>query len=113
MPYARHYVGPPWPPDVRAYDYVLMLSCSDLAWEFLRRNPDYQCAYRLSRHSPLRPRVLKSGLRLLWLGRADRRARAWGLHPFCRSGAAGAGGSAVLGGVPGCPRARRRHRAPP
>ena len=97
MPYARHYVGPPWPPDVRAYDYVLMLSCSDLAWEFLRRNPDYQCDYQLSRNSLSRPRRLSSGVQLLQLGRADRRAITWGLHPFCRSGAASAGGSPGAG----------------
>ena len=82
MPYARHYVGPPWPPDVRSYDYVLVLSGSDLAWEFLRRNPDYQRAYRISRNSLSRPRTLKSGVQLLRLGRCDRRALAWGLHPF-------------------------------
>ncbi|MEW6122409.1 transcriptional regulator domain-containing protein [Sphingomonas daechungensis] len=29
-----------------AYDYIEKLSPSDLAWEFLRRNPDYQKAYR-------------------------------------------------------------------
>ena len=45
----RHYVGPSWPPDIGAYDYALALCPSDLAWEFLRRNPDYQRDYRLSR----------------------------------------------------------------
>ena len=110
MPYARHYVGPPWPPDPRDYTYVLMLSCSDLAWEFLRRNPDYQCDYQLSRNSLSRPRMLNSGVRMLRLGRADRGALAWGLHPFCGSGAAGARGPPLLAGMPRGPRARRRHR---
>ena len=82
MPYARHYVGPSWPPDVRAYNYVLMLSCSDLAWEFLRRNPDYQRDHRLSQHSLWRTSRLSSGVQLLRLGRNDRRPLAWGLHPF-------------------------------
>ena len=45
----RHYVGPSWPPDIGAYDYALTLCASELAWEFLRRNPDYQRDYRLSR----------------------------------------------------------------
>lgn len=44
--FARHYVGPPLPADVRAYDYVCSVPLSDLAWEFLRRNPHYQHAYR-------------------------------------------------------------------
>jgi len=29
-----------------AYDYIDTLSPGDLAWEFLRRNPDYRKAYR-------------------------------------------------------------------
>ena len=29
-----------------AYDYIDKLTPGDLAWEFLRRNPDYRNAYR-------------------------------------------------------------------
>lgn len=29
-----------------AYDYIDSLTPGDLAWEFLRRNPDYRNAYR-------------------------------------------------------------------
>lgn len=29
-----------------AYDYIDQLTTSDLAWEFLRRNPDYRIAYQ-------------------------------------------------------------------
>ena len=29
-----------------AYDYVDQLTPSEIAWEFLRRNPDYQESYR-------------------------------------------------------------------
>jgi len=32
-----------------AYDYVDQLTPTDLAWEFLRRNPEYQRAYRAIR----------------------------------------------------------------
>ncbi|MBG6118650.1 MULTISPECIES: transcriptional regulator domain-containing protein [unclassified Sphingobium] len=28
-----------------AYDYIDQLTPGELAWEFLRRNPDYQAAY--------------------------------------------------------------------
>jgi hypothetical protein len=30
---------------VTAYDYAAALDAGGLAWEFLRRNPDYQSAY--------------------------------------------------------------------
>ena len=59
MPRLRHYVGPSWPPDIGAYDYVLALCPSDLAWEFLRRNPDYQRDYHLSRRGSRHMRRLK------------------------------------------------------
>ncbi|WP_254701248.1 transcriptional regulator domain-containing protein [Neorhizobium galegae] len=29
-----------------AYDYIDQLTTSDLAWEFLRRNPDYRFAFQ-------------------------------------------------------------------
>jgi hypothetical protein len=29
-----------------AYDYIDQLTTSDLAWEFLRRNPDYRIAFQ-------------------------------------------------------------------
>ena len=32
--------------DASAYDYVLDLAPSQLAWEFLRRNPSYQDDFR-------------------------------------------------------------------
>lgn len=31
-----------------AYDYLDDLSPADLAWEYLRRNPDYQSDYQLA-----------------------------------------------------------------
>ena len=37
-----------WPPTRAAYDYVLTLNDEEIAWEGLRRNPDYQRHYRLS-----------------------------------------------------------------
>ena len=38
----RHYVGPPWPPTLEAYDYTRTLTRRDWAWEGLRRDPVYQ-----------------------------------------------------------------------
>jgi hypothetical protein len=82
MPRLRHYVGPDWPIDLTRYAYVLNLCRSDLAWEFLRRNPAYQRDYRLSRRGPGRPRRLGSGQYLTRLRRRSLRCSAWGLDPF-------------------------------
>ena len=82
MPRLRHYVGPSWPPHIGAYDYVLALCPSDLAWEFLRRNPLYQRDYRLSRRGYGHTRRLKNGRYLTRVRRHTLRCIAWGLHPF-------------------------------
>lgn len=78
----RHHVGPAWPPDVTAYDYVLTLCWSDLAWEFLRRNPAYQRDYRLNRKGRMPPRLLKSGVPLICIRRHTPRAHQWDLSTF-------------------------------
>jgi hypothetical protein len=102
----RHYVGPSWPPDIGAYDYALTLCPSELAWEFLRRNPAYQRDYRLSRRGRQRTRRLKGGRQLTRVRRYTPRSGAWGLHPFRRSGAAGTASPGLLAGKRGCPRSR-------
>jgi hypothetical protein len=79
----RHYVGPlPWPPDRGVYDYTLTLCLSDLAWEYLRRQPLYQHAYQLSRAGIAQPRRLRSGLRLTRVRKCALRAESWCLHSF-------------------------------
>jgi hypothetical protein len=78
----RSYVGPRWPLRITAYDYVLALSPSDLAWEFLRRNAQYQRAYRLSRRGLHRPGRLSSGHLFTRVRRHTLGSIAWGLHPF-------------------------------
>lgn len=82
MPYLRHYVGPSWPPHIGAYDYALALCPSDLAWEFLRRNADYQRDYRLGRRGIQRTRRLRTGLHLTRVRRHTLRSITWGLIPF-------------------------------
>jgi len=89
MPRLRHYVGPIWPLDTAAYDYVLQLAPSDVAWEFLRRNRDYQRDYRVTLRGRQRPRRLKSGQHLTRVRRHPPRAGHWGLCPFRRSEIAG------------------------
>jgi hypothetical protein len=112
MPYLRHYVGPSWPPRVGAYDYALALCHSDLAWEFLRRNPDYQRDYRLSRPGLQHTRRLKSGHRLTRIRRHTLRSSRWDLHPFCRSGDAGPRSSPLLDDQRRCSNPRRHLRSP-
>ena len=82
MPRLRHYVGPDWPLELACYAYLLNVCRSDLAWEFLRRNPDYQQDYRLSRRGVDRPRRLGSGQDLTRLRRRSPRCERWGLDPF-------------------------------
>src|SRR5262245_23300823 len=78
----RFYVGPRCPLRITAYDYVFALSPSDLAWEFLRRNAQYQRAYRLSRRGLRRSGRLSSGHLFTRVRRHTLGSIAWGLHPF-------------------------------
>jgi hypothetical protein len=55
---------------------------SDWAWEFLRRNPDYQADWRASVPRRLSHVTLKDGTRLLRLRRRYPRAERWGLYAF-------------------------------
>ena len=57
----------------QAYDYLDELPASDLAWEYLRRNPDYQDDFQVAARQP---------------GQDDRIAR-WGLRCPDRSWAPG------------------------
>jgi hypothetical protein len=78
----RTCIGPRWPPPITAYEYTLALSPSDLAWEFLRRNAQYQRAYRLSRRGSERSGRLSSGLLFIRIRRRTLRSIAWGLNTF-------------------------------
>jgi hypothetical protein len=78
----RHYVGPPWPLNRAAYAYVLNLCPSDLAWEFLRRNPCYQRDYHLTRRGPDRAYRIGGGRSLIHLRRYPPQCVAWGLCPL-------------------------------
>ena len=73
MPRPRFYVGPPWPPKLAQYDYLCHASNSDWAWEFLRRNPRYQCEYKIYQLFTERPIRHTGGN---WLTRTRRRCRA-------------------------------------
>ena len=62
------------------YDYVNDLDPAELAWEFLRRNPDYQREYR----------------KVLRLGGEEALAERWGLRFRDRPGEGGRPGGRVL-----------------
>ena len=70
------------PIDVSSYDYLRQMSFSTLAWEFLRRNLNYQRDWRL--HRTVAPRFLTSGEGVTFriLHRRFRCAEAWGLRVF-------------------------------
>jgi hypothetical protein len=65
------------------YDYVLTLNDAELAWEFLRRNPEYQQDYHAARIRRSKPR--RHASTLVWRRSAeDAGARRWGLCSFRR-----------------------------
>src|SRR5262245_25525640 len=82
MPEIRHYVGPDWPLQRAAYAYVLTLCPSDLAWEFLRRNPTYQRDYQLNRRGPDHPCSIGRARWLTRLRRYPPQYERWGLCPL-------------------------------
>ena len=79
-------IGPPWPPPASAYDYMLTLNDAELAWEFMRRNPDYQDAARERSESFPKFENLKAGPRLWRELTHMPDARRWHLSSFRRSG---------------------------
>ena len=75
----------PETPYLDDYDHVRLLTRSRVAWEYLRRNPDYRRDWRVS--APGRPQAIPliDGTLLLRARRRYRRAEAWGLCIFRRS----------------------------
>ena len=70
---------------VDAYSYIRFLTRSRVAWEYLRRNPDYLRDWR--RSAPGRPQAisLADGTVMLRARRRFARAEAWGMCIFRRS----------------------------
>ena len=79
-------IGPPWPPPASAYDYILTLNDAELAWEFMRRNPDYQDAAREKPETFPKFENLKAGPRLWRETVHAPDAQRWNLSSFRRSG---------------------------
>lgn len=72
-------------PNLRVYDYVRLLTRSRVAWEYLRRNPDYRRDWRQSSPDCTNPVRLTNDTTLLRLRRRFRSAEVWGLCSFRRS----------------------------
>ena len=90
--------GPVGTPAPRLGDYadLRFLTRSQIAWEYLRRNPDYRRDWRVS--APGRPRPVQSldGTVLLRARRRFLRAETWGLCSFRRSARNRARGGRLL-----------------
>lgn len=97
MPRAASVTVPTWPPTVAAYNYILTLNEEEIAWEGLRRNPDYQRHYLLHRAAHGRPHRLPSG-QSIWRVPISSSAATdrWRLRSFRRSGLGRAGSSHLL-----------------
>lgn len=72
-------------PHLSDYDYVRLLTRSQTAWEYLRRNPGYRSDWRTSGPGRPRPIHLTDDTVLLRARRRFLRAEAWGLCTFRRS----------------------------
>ena len=74
--------APIWPPTDGGYDYILELNDSEVAWEFLRRNPDYQEDVHRYQAGLVRPRAMASGQKVWFDAQHTMAARRWGLSCF-------------------------------
>lgn len=78
----RHYVGPPWPPTLTAYDYTRTLTRRDWAWEGLRRDPAYQDEALGHLEINQVTTRLESGAHLTRMHEVSPRAETWALRSF-------------------------------
>ncbi len=90
MPTYGFAVGPAWPTERSAYDYLLSLTHPGWAWELLRRSDDYCLAAKV--HGCIETRLLPGSeiVRISRTRRHWRQAEIWGLSCFRRSGSSGA-----------------------
>lgn len=78
----RHYVGPPWPPTLAAYDYMRTLTRRDWAWEGLRRDPVYQDEARAHLKVTHDTTRLETGALFTRMHEASPHAEVWALRSF-------------------------------
>lgn len=73
---------PAWPPVPGAYTYILTLNNEEIAWEGLRRNPDYQRHFRLRGADYVEPNRLPSDQYLWRVPPVSSGSDRWGLRSF-------------------------------
>jgi hypothetical protein len=71
-----------WQIEGPAYGYLEELSRAGFAWEFLRRNSDYQRDWNLHRTTSPRRNVSRQGITFFRLNRRFEKAEYWGLRAF-------------------------------
>jgi Uncharacterized conserved protein (DUF2285)/Family of unknown function (DUF6499) len=81
MPQDRQ-TGTAWVLSLDDYAYTFGLGPMGWAWEFLRRDANYQCDYRINRAGHPVPIEHNSGAVILRLRRRVFAAERWGLHCF-------------------------------
>lgn len=72
-------------PRLSDYQHVRFLTRSRIAWEYLRRHPDYRHDWHMSAPERPQPIALSDGTVLLQARPHSMRAGAWGLCTFRRS----------------------------
>jgi transcriptional regulator len=82
MPKIALRVGPHRQPSLAAYEYLCGATKPDWAWEYLRRNFDYQASARLGHRRGLTRQRLAAGTVLTRLRARHAGAEAWGLACF-------------------------------
>jgi Uncharacterized conserved protein (DUF2285)/Family of unknown function (DUF6499) len=70
------------PPQGGSYDYLDTLNYSELAWEFLRRNPDYQRDFATLTTPIQKPQIVFSGHRVWQAPDLSSTLSHWGLWPL-------------------------------
>jgi hypothetical protein len=73
---------PAWSPSLQAYEYLRTATKSDWAWEYLRRNFDYQANARLGHRRGVIRQRLAAGPVLTRLRARHAGAERWGLACF-------------------------------
>ncbi len=69
-------------PTIGDYDYIRFLTRSRVAWEYLRRNPDYRADWQTAKPGRPQPITMIDESVVLRARRRYVRAEAWGLCTF-------------------------------
>ena len=74
--------GTAWERSLEDYAYAAGLDRPGWAWEFLRRNPNYQLEWHIHKPNVPKPRLRRSGVTYCCLQQRSKAAEQWGLALF-------------------------------